>query len=326
MTLASPHDDGLTIPEMMTAYRVNHFGPPEVIKRHQIETPRPGRGEVLVKVRAAGVGPWDAWIRSGRSALPQPLPLTLGSDLSGTVAALGPGVGTLKLGQPVYGVTNSQFTNAYADYAIADANMLARRPFTLNDVEAASVPVIAITARQALFAHAGLTAGRTVLIHGGGGNVGAFAMQLARLSLMQVVATAFPDDIKFVKAQGAHRVIDAKNERFEDHVKDVDAVIDLVGGEMQSRSLAVLRKGGTLVSTVSKPDQNAAREFGVTALFFLVNVTTWDLTEIASSIDGGELRVRVGEILPMRDAVMAHRMLAGQMPYKKGKIVLRADT
>jgi NADPH:quinone reductase-like Zn-dependent oxidoreductase len=157
----------------MMAWRVHEFGPPNVMRFEQVLRPTPGPSEVLVKVEAAGVGPWDGWIRAGKSALPQPLPLTLGSDLSGEIVAVGPGVSDLRVGDQVYGVTNPQFIGAYAEYALASAAMVSRKPTSLTHIDAASVPVIAVTAWQALFDQAQLKAGQTVVIHGAAGNVGA---------------------------------------------------------------------------------------------------------------------------------------------------------
>ena len=151
----------------MLAWRVHEFGPPTVMSFERIPRPKPGANEVLVKVEAAGVGPWDDWIRAGKSALPQPLPLTLGSDLCGEIVALGPGVSDLRAGDQVYGVTNPQFMGAYAEYALASAAMISRKPTSLTYFEAASVPVIAVTAWQALFEQAQLKAGQTVLIPAG---------------------------------------------------------------------------------------------------------------------------------------------------------------
>jgi NADPH:quinone reductase-like Zn-dependent oxidoreductase len=161
------------------ACRVYQFGGPEAICFEPQDALQPGDGEVLVRVKAAGVGPWDGWIRAGKSALPQPLPLTLGSDLAGVVEAVGPNVDTFARGDTVFGVTNPQFTGSYADYAIATAAMIARKPASISDVDAASVPVIAVTAWQALFEQAAALRGQTVLIHGAAGNVGAFAVQFA---------------------------------------------------------------------------------------------------------------------------------------------------
>lgn len=306
----------------MMAWRVHEFGSPEVMKFERLPRPEAGPGEVLVKVAAAGVGPWDGWIRSGKSALPQPLPLTLGSDLSGEIVALGAGISELHVGDQVYGVTNSQFVGAYAEYALASAGMISNKPISLTHVEAASVPVVAVTAWQALFDHAQLKAGQTVVIHGAAGNVGSYAVQLARHAGVQTIASASAGDISVVRSLGANAVIDYRTQRFEKEVRDADAVIDLVGGETQSRSFEVLRRGGKLISAVSRPDQDLARRYGVEAAFFLVNVTSQYLTEIARLIDGGQLRTKVGAVLPLADAREAHLMLEHVRPQPKGKIVL----
>ncbi|WP_147155126.1 NADP-dependent oxidoreductase [Reyranella soli] len=306
----------------MMAWRVHEYGPPEVMKFERIRRPDPSPGEVLVRVKAAGVGLWDGWIRAGRGAQPEPLPLTLGSDLAGEVVAVGPGVSPPLLGEEIYGVTNPQFVGAYAEYALAAASMVARKPASLNYIDAAGVPVVTVTARQSLFDHARLTAGQTVVIHGGAGAVGAYAIQLARQADVHVVATASADDAPFVRELGADTVIDYRTQRFEDKVRDADAVIDLVGGETQKRSFQVLRRGGKLISTVSKPDQATARQHGVEAAFFLVKVTTEELTGIAMLIDEGKLRVGPSMVLPLAEATQAHRMLEGQQPRPKGKIIL----
>ena len=306
----------------MLAWRVHEFGPPDVMKFEQVVRPNPGLGEVLVKVEAAGVGPWDGWIRAGKSALPQPLPLTLGSDLSGEIVAVGPDVSDLRRGDQVYGVTNPRFVGAYAEYAVASAAMVSSKPTRLTHIEAASVPVIAVTAWQGLFDQAGLKAGQTVLIHGAAGNVGAYAVQLARRAGVRTIATVATDDVTFVRELGADTVIDFQTHRFEEALHDVDAVLDLVGGETQERSFQVLRRGGKLISAVSAPDQRLAKAHGVSAAFFLVNVTSQHLAEVAGLIDSGKLRTRVGAVLPLAEAREAHLMLEGARPQPKGKIVL----
>ena len=306
----------------MMAWRVHQFGPPDVMRFEQVSQPNPGPGEVLVKVEAAGVGPWDGWIRAGKSVLPQPLPLTLGSDLSGEIIAVGEGVSDLRAGDQVYGVTNPRFVGAYAEYAVASSAMVAKKPSSKTHIEAASVPVIAVTAWQALFDQAQLKAGQTVLIHGAAGNVGAYAVQLACRAGARTIATAATEDISFVRELGASTVIDFQTQRFEEAVGAVDAVIDLVGGETQQRSFQVLRRGGKLISAVSHPDQHLAQTHGVEAVFFLVGVTSRHLAKIAGLIDGGELKTRVGTVLPLADAREAHLMLERVKPQPKGKIVL----
>jgi NADPH:quinone reductase-like Zn-dependent oxidoreductase len=306
----------------MMAWRVHEFGPPNVMRFERVLRPNPGPGEVLVKVEAAGVGPWDGLIRAGKSASPQPLPLTLGSDLSGDIVAVGPGVSGLRVGDQVYGVTNPQFVGAYAEYAVASALMVSGKPTSLTYTEAASVPVVAATAWQALFDQAQVTAGQTVVIHGAAGNVGAYAVQLARRAGVRTIGTAAADDIPFVRNLGANTVIDYRTRRFEEEVRDADTVIDLVGGETQQRSFQVLRRGGKLISTVSPPDQHLAQSHGVEAAFFLVNVTSQYLAEIAGLVDGGKLSTRVGAVLSLADAREAHFMLERVRPQPKGKIVL----
>jgi NADPH:quinone reductase-like Zn-dependent oxidoreductase len=306
----------------MMAWRVHEFGPPSAMRFEQVARPAAGENEVLVKVEAAGVGAWDGWIRAGKSALPQPLPLTLGSDLSGEIVAVGPGVSSLQVREQIYGVTNSQFLGAYAEYAVASAAMISTKPTSLTYIEAASVPVVAVTAWQALFDEAQLEAGRSVLIHGAAGNVGAYAVQLAHQAGMHVIATAAADDIPRVFELGANTVIDFKSQNFEKEVRDVDAVIDLVGGEVQRRSFQVLRRGGKLISAVSPPDQNLAQSLGIEAAFFLVQVTSQRLADIAALIDGGKLKTHLGAVLPLADAREAHLMMEHLRPQPKGKIVL----
>ena len=306
----------------MKAWRISHFGGVDAMTLEDIARPTPAAGEISVKVAAAGVGPWDGWIRAGHSALPQPLPLTLGSDLSGTVAAVGDGVTDFEIGEAVYGVTNALFTGAHAEYAVASAAMMAGKPESLADAEAASVPVIAVTAWQALFEQARVRRRQTVLIHGAAGNVGAYAVQFARQAGARVIATAGTADVETVRSLGADIVIDYRTQRFEDVVHDADTVIDLVGGDTQARSFAVLKRGGLLVSTVSQPDQALAERYGVRALFFLVEVTTMHLTRIAEMIDAGEITVNIGAVLPFTHAKAAHEMLEGYRPHPRGKIIL----
>lgn len=306
----------------MMAWRIHEFGPPSVMRLEEIPRPTPGPAEVLVKVEAAGVGPWDGWIRSGKSALPQPLPLTLGSDLAGVIVEVGSDASRLRVGEHVYGVTNPQFVGAYAEYAVASAAMVSLKPTRLSYIEAASVPVIAVTAWQSLFDEAQLEPGQRVVIHGAAGNVGAYAVQLAHRAGIRTFATALGADVPFLRELGAETVIDFRTQRFEDVVRQADAVIDLVGGETQTRSFQVLRRGGRLISAVSQPDQHLAQKHGVEAKFFLVNVTNRRLTEIATLIDHGALQVRIGAALSLAEAREAHFMLEGLRPAPKGKIVL----
>jgi NADPH:quinone reductase-like Zn-dependent oxidoreductase len=183
-----------------------------------------------------------------------------------------------------------------------------------------------VTARQALFEHAQLQPGQTIVIHGAAGNVGAFAVQFARHAGLRTIGRASADDARFVREAGADTVIDFRKERFEAVARNADAVIDLVAGEMQTLSFQVLRRGGKLISAVSPPDQQRARSSGVEASFFLVQVTTQTLAEIATLFDQRKLRTQVGTVLPLERAREAHLMLEGERPRKKGKIVLTTAT
>lgn len=189
--------------------------------------------------------------------------------MAGVVDSVGPGVIQFKPGDEVLGVTNKQFCGAYAEYAVAAAQMVAARPRSLSFVEAASVPVVAVTAYQMLFDYAQMKAGQAVLIHGAAGNVDAYAVQLAKQAELQVFATAGHADIDYVRRLGANTVVNYESVKFEDGVPLVDAVLDTVGGETQPRSFGVLKPGGMLVSLISPPPQRA----GFRAAFFLVDVT-----------------------------------------------------
>lgn len=303
----------------MKAVRVHRFGGPEVLEIQDVAEPTPGRGQVLVRVAAAGVGPWDALIREGRSAVPQPLPLTPGSDLSGTVEGVGPDVNGFAPGEEVFGVTNPLFTGACAELAVAEAGMLARRPAPLGWLEAAAVPVVAVTAWQMVFEHARLDGAKRVLVTGGAGNVGAYAVQLARRTGARVVATCRAADAELVRRLGADEV-------FADEaapLPSVDSVLDTAGGSAAARAFQALSPGGLLVSCAAPPDPALAERAGVRAFFFLVDVTTARLDEIRRLFERGLVPGRIGEVLPLEDVRRAHRMLSGEVPHRPGKILLR---
>ena len=309
----------------MQAIRVHQFGGLDALVAEDVPRPRPGAGEVLLRVHAAGVGPWDAWIRAGQSVVDQPLPLTLGSDVAGVVEQVGDGVSAFVAGQPVFGATNDRFTGGYAEYAVASAAKLAPMPEGLSFVEAASVPVVACTAWQMVFEHGGIDAAARVVVHGAAGSVGAYAVQLASRVAREVIATTSSRHLDYVRTLGASQVMDIGQQPFEERLADVDVVLDTVGGDVQERSFAVLRAGGALVSAVAAPNPQKAARHGVRALFFLVDVTSARLAQIAAMIAAGELRTNVGEVLPLSAARTAHEMLAGRL-HKRGKIVLTAHS
>lgn len=227
----------------MKAARIHNFGGPEVIVVEDLPVPVAGPGEVLVRVAGSGVGPWDALIREGQSKVSPPPPLTLGSDLSGVIEAVGPGVTEFKNGDKIYGVTNPQFCGANAEYALAFANMIAFKPPGLTDIEAASVPVVAVTAWQMLFDYGHAQRGQTVMILGAAGNVGAYAVQLAARAELHVIAVAKEKENDYVRSLGAEIFVNSQIEVFEDAVPSVDLLIDTVGGETRERSLRGLKPG-----------------------------------------------------------------------------------
>ncbi|MGE5114756.1 MAG: NADP-dependent oxidoreductase [Acidobacteriaceae bacterium] len=303
----------------MKAAQVLQFGPPSVITNVDLPRPQPAAGQLLVRVKAAGVGNWDALVREGR--LPnEHLPLILGYELGGIVEVVGAEVSGFKAGDEVYGATNEQLTGAYAEYALPLARMIAQKPKTLNFIQAASAPIGTVTAWQMLFDYAQAVAGQTVLIHGAAGNVGAYAVQLAKLSDLHVVATAASADLDYVRGLGAEKVIDYETEQLEESLNGVDIVLDTVGGETQERSLRVLKPGGILVSVVSPVPQAAQKRYGVRAAYFYVDVTTARLNEISRLFDSGKLATNVGSVLPLEQARTAHETLG--VPHKRGKIVL----
>jgi NADPH:quinone reductase-like Zn-dependent oxidoreductase len=303
----------------MRAVRIHRFGSPAVIVIDNIDNPTPGQEEILVRVAASGVGPWDALIREGKSKVSPAPPLTLGSDLSGVIEGLGPGVADFRIGDEIYGVTNPQFCGANAEYAIASAKMIAKKPTVLTHIEAASVPVIAVTAWQMLFEYARVAEGQRVLILGAAGNVGAYAVQLASKKGLDITATVGRKDIEYVRALGAETVLDYHSENFEGVLDPVDAVIDMVGGDAREQSFRVMKPGGILVSVVSTDP--VPQHSDIRSVFFYVEVTTARLNTISKMLDGGSLVPHVGTVLALQEARAAHEMLAGA-PHERGKIVL----
>ena len=232
--------------------------------------PTPGPGEVRVRIAAAGVGPWDAWVRAGKSALPQPLPLTLGSDLAGIVDSVGSNVTAFRLGDRVFGIPNGRFTDGYAEFAVAEAGRLAQMARMSTFLEAASLPVIASTAWQMLHVSARVSAGQRVLVLGATGNVGGMVLQLARLADVHTIAVDSTGNATRLRHLGATEVFDPLRQPPAYFGRTLDAVIDAAGGASQAEALAVLKPGGILVSAVSPPDAALAARLDVRAEFFLV--------------------------------------------------------
>jgi len=309
------------VPETMRAYRVRGFGGPEMLAYESIPVPQPGRDMVLVKVLAASVNPVDIKTREGRYPIirEDALPYTLGRDFAGVVARIGEDVTGWKPDQEVYGFVG-QGQGAFAGYVAVHENALARKPSSADFQVASAVPLAALTAWQGLFEHGALQDGERVLIHAGAGGVGHFAVQLAKLAGARVYVTASGDGVSFVRSLGVDDVIDYRTQRFEDAVRDVDLVYDMVGGDTQDRSLQVLRKGGTLISTLDEPSQVKAGERGVHALRYTAHPDGKTLAHLAEMIDDNALRVVVAEQYPFDDLPAALERL--QRGHVHGKIVV----
>lgn len=305
----------------MKSIRIHQFGGIDSLKLEDIARPVPAAGQVLVRIHAAGVGPWDAWVRAGQSKLGQPLPLTPGSDISGTIEAVGEDVNELFPGDSIFGATNHLFTGGYAEFAIAESSMLALKPEQISHVQAASVPVVACTAWQLVHVYGEVDHTKRVLVHGAAGNVGAYATQFAKLTGATVIGTCRHQDVAFLQNLGVDVIVDVDAERFEDVAKEVDVVLDTVGGETLERSIEVVRHGGVIVSSVSAPDPERSASRGIRSEFFYVSVDWATLTQIAKLLDSAAITPNVGDVLPLSQARLAHEMLGGK-PHKRGKIVL----
>lgn len=308
--------------ETMKAIRVDHFGGPETVKLEQIPKPQPKAGQILVRVHATGVNPIDWKLREGMFR-ELPVPFTPGGDFAGLVESFGEGVDGFKRGDEVYGCAPGS-VGAEAEYLLVPPTHVAHKPKALTFVKAASVPLAAMTAWQGLFQHGLLEEGQTVLVLGASGGVGSFAVQFARQAGARVIGTASKENVDRVRALGTHRVVDYKSERIEDAAADVDLCLDLVGGEFQSRALALVKSGGRFVSTVRSPDQEKAKGRNVHALMFRMKPEADQLRSISRMVDAGHLRVDVAKVLPLEQAAQAEELNRKQEV--DGKIVLRVGS
>jgi NADPH:quinone reductase-like Zn-dependent oxidoreductase len=300
----------------MKAVRIHRFGGTEVLQLDDIDTPVAADGKLLIRVKAASVNPIDYKVRQGGfpGLTEANLPVTLGRDVAGVLETAG---GGFEVGDEVYAHLDWA-DGGYAEYALCAPAGLAAKPKTVDMIAAAAVPLAATTAWQGLFDHGQLKAGERVLIHGGAGGVGAFAVQFARIAGAEVIATASADEADRVAAYGAVQVIDYKTQTFEDEVHDIDLVFDLIGGDTQDRSFQTLKHGGRLISAVREPDP--AKAAGVTGKRFMARPDGRQLAEIAKLIDATQVQVTVVKVFSLAEASEAHRMLEKGRPH--GKVVL----
>lgn len=306
----------------MKAMRINSFGGPEVLELAEVEKPTPKDDEVLIRVRAASVNPVDYKIRSGAYPVVKQdqLPKVLGRDVAGEIERCGSAVRNLKAGDTVYALLDTG-PGGYAEYVTVRADLVAPKPGQLDYRAAAAVPLAGLTAWQGLFDHGHLQAGQRVLIHGGGGGVGHLAVQFAKARGATVATTVAGEDVEFVRHLGADQVIDYKRERFEDGIQEVDLVLDLVAGDTQERSWAVLKDGGTMISSLAKPSEAKAREHHARAANFVAHPDRGELIEIGRLIDEGRVHPYVSAVFELKEAAEAQAQL--ERHHTQGKVVLQ---
>jgi NADPH:quinone reductase-like Zn-dependent oxidoreductase len=307
----------------MKAVRIHNYGGPEVLQYEDAPRPEPQAGEVLIRVLAAGVNPIDWKVREGymKDFWPHKFPLIPGWDLSGVVEEIGTGVSRFKKGDEVYSVPDASRDGAYAEYIVVRESELALKPKSLHHVRAAAVPLAAVTAWQALFDTGQLKRGQRVLIHGGSGGVGHVAVQLAKWKGAYVLATASTKNQELLRELGVDEPIDYTEQNFEDVARDVDLVLDLIGGETQERSWSILKKGGVLISLVQPPSVEKTKALGVRAAFVAGHPSGAQLADIAKIIDAGQLAPVINRILPLSEVRRAHEL--NKSGHTHGKIVLR---
>ena len=311
------------LPQTMTAIRFHEYGDASVLQTETLPLPVAKSGQVLVRVAAASVNPLDWKLREGymKEMMPLSLPFIPGCDFAGTIVSVQSDA-PFAAGDAVFGGLPPPFGGTYAQYVAAAPNALTRKPDNLSFVEAASVPVVAMTAWESLRV-ADLQAGQSILIQGGAGSVGLFAVQFAKQIGATIYATCSGRDKEFVKSLGADTVIDYKNEKFEEIVKNVNVVLDTVGGETQEKSWQTLKSGGILIAVSQPPDQEKAKTHGVRAEMLMLNPTGDLLAQIGTLLQSGAIKTEVGKTFPLAEAKEAQEL--SQNGHIRGKIVLTME-
>jgi NADPH:quinone reductase-like Zn-dependent oxidoreductase len=304
----------------MKAIRIHSYGGPEVLQYEDAPRPVLNDDDVLIKVMAAGVNPVDWKIRQGYMKEMTVLPLILGWDVAGVIEEKGPKVTNLEIGDSVYTRPAILRNGGYAEYIAVKASEVALKPTNIDYIQAAAVPLAALTAWQSIFDLAHLQAGQKILIHAAAGGVGHFAVQFANWAGAHVIGTASANNHEFLKSIGAHEAIDYNTTAFEDVVHDADVVLDTMSGEVWQRSWKVLRKGGIMVSTLRGPEAGGMDALNKLCAHVFVQPDAAQLEEIAALIDNGRVRPEISEVFPLREADKAH--IANQSGHTRGKIVL----
>jgi NADPH:quinone reductase-like Zn-dependent oxidoreductase len=310
------------LPPMMKAIVIHSYGAPEVLKYEDVPRPEPKDDEILIRVMAAGVNPVDGYIRQGNLAkVMGAFPLILGMDIAGLVEKTGAKTTKFKAGDPVYAYSSFKEQGGYAQFAVVKENEGALKPRSITFEQAAAVPLAATTAWQALVDKGQLGSGQTVLIHGGSGGVGSFAVQIAKVRGARVIATASSANQELLKQLGADQAIDYTTTKFEDVVKDVDVVLVAVRGDTLARSYGVVKKGGILVSITGQPDPAELEKHGIRGTSLMAHPDARVLEELATLIDAKKITPEVSQVFPLTDAAKAHEQIASQ--HTRGKIVLK---
>ena len=303
----------------MKAIVVHQYGGPEVLKYEDAPRPDLKEDEILIRTMAAGVNPVDAYIRSGRYGKGS-LPYIPGLEVAGIVEKTGAKVTKFKAGDPVYAHLNFN-GGGYAEFSIATESETATKPKSISFEQAAAVPLAATTAWQALVDTAGLKSGQTVLIHGGSGGVGHFAVQIAKARGAKVIATASTENQDLLKQLGVDQAIDYTKTKFEEVVKDVDVVLEATRSDSMSRSYGVVKKGGFIVSVTGPPDQAELDKHGIRGSGMGVHPDAHVLEELAKLIDEKKIVPIVSQVFPLAEADKAHRQI--ETRHTRGKIVLK---
>jgi NADPH:quinone reductase-like Zn-dependent oxidoreductase len=284
----------------------------------------PSSGKVLVKIKSAGINPIDWKIREGymKQMMPLQFPTTMGMDFSGIIEKVGEDVSDLKQGDEVYGQASvaKGGTGAFAEMALANADTIAHKPKSLSHQEAAGLPLVGVSALQAVVETIGLTKGQKILIHGGAGGIGSIAIQLAKNLGAQIATSVSKNDMQFVRELGAGEIVDYKTQKFEGVLRDYDAVFDTVGGETYARSFKVLKRGGIIVSMLEQPNQELMAQYGVKAYSQLTQVNKDRLTKLAQWVDQNSIRVNVDRTFPLEETAKALDYQKEKHP--RGKVVL----
>jgi len=306
---------------MMKAVVAHEYGAPEVLKIEEVTRPEPKDDEALVRVIASGVNPADPLTLGGKFAKEwgTHLPLIPGYEIAGIVEKTGANVTSLEAGDAVYGYPT--FGGGWAEYVTVKEWEVAPKPKSLSFAEAAAAPLGALTAWQALVDVAQLHQGQTILIHGGSGGVGSFAIQIAKVRGARVIATASTANQDLLKQLGADVAIDYTKQKFEEIAKDVDCVLDPVGKDTLARSYAVMKKGGVILELVARPDPEELEKHEIRAEGIWVKPNAKDLSEIAQLIDAGKIKPIVTQIRPFSDAIAAEQQV--ETHHTRGKVVLR---